>query len=271
MLKLRWKSRISYLETFTTFAFFLSAPRTSKLPVRSSMSETKSLPLSQAQQNGNVGAPIIRAFIPRSTVGLPTPSAPVMSREHSSGQLPGKRPSAGRKISPAAGIDVSHGHLDETQKSRAKSAKDETLEQLADRLKSLQQENENVEKQAAEEEDEHIALLKDLEKQRSELRKRVREKDEASGDLKKHVYKLESVNRTVQGEKSKRLRLLQQKEAERKKRKNDILRWQEKIARMENDATQAKEDKARMRRKWLRAQRRSEEDRQRARRDEDDR
>ncbi|KAJ6054385.1 uncharacterized protein N7446_010397 [Penicillium canescens] len=207
---------------------------------------TKSLPLSQAQQNGNIGAPIIRAFIPRSTVGLPAPSAPVMSREHSSGQLPGKRPSAGRKISPAAGIDVSHGHLDETQKSRAKSAKDETLEQLADRLKSLQQENENVEKQATEEEDEHIALLKDLEKQRSELRKRVREKDEASGDLKKHVYKLESVNRTVQGEKSKRLRLLQQKEAERKKRKNDILRWQEKIARMENDATQAKEDKARI-------------------------
>ncbi|KAJ5767353.1 uncharacterized protein N7511_004969 [Penicillium nucicola] len=207
---------------------------------------TKSLPLSQAQQNGNVGAPIIRASIPRSTVGLPTPSAPIMSREHSAGQLPGKRPSAGRKISPAAGLDTSHGNLDETQKSRAKSPKDESLEQLADRLKSLQQENENVEKQGTEEEDEHIALLKDLEKQRSELRKRVREKDEASGDLKKHVYKLESVNRTVQGEKSKRLRLLQQKEAERKKRKNDILRWQEKIARMETDATQAKEDKARI-------------------------
>ncbi|KAJ5515117.1 Fibronectin type III [Penicillium fimorum] len=208
---------------------------------------TKSLPLSEAQQNGNAGGPIIRASIPRSTVGLPTPSAPIMSREHSAGQLPGKRPSAGRKISPTTGTaDVSHSNFEETFKSRAKTAKDETLEQLADRLKSLQHENENVEKQGAEEEEEHIAVLKDLEKQRSELRKRVREKDEASGDLKKHVYKLESVNRTVQGEKSKRMRLLQQKEAERKKRKNDILRWQEKISRMNSDALQAKDDKARI-------------------------
>ncbi|KAJ5131251.1 Fibronectin type III [Penicillium bovifimosum] len=207
---------------------------------------TKSLPLSESQQNGNAGGPIIRASIPRSTVGLPAPSAPIMSREHSAGQLP-KRPSAGRKMSPAAGtMDVSHGQFEETIKSRAKTARDETLEQLADRLKTLQHENESVEKQGAEEEEEHIALLKDLENQRSELRKRVREKDEASGDLKRHVYKLESVNRSVQGEKSKRMRLLQQKEAERKKRKNDILRWQEKIARMNADAAQAKEDKTRI-------------------------
>ena len=170
-----------------------------------------------------------------------------MSREHSAGQLPGKRPSAGRKISPAAGtLDVAHGNIEETFKNRAKTAKDETLEQLADRLKSLQHENENLEKQGTEEEEEHIGLLKDLEKQRSELRKRVREKDEASGDLKKHVYKLESVNRTVQGEKSKRMRLLQQKEAERKKRKTDILRWQEKITRMNSDVAQVKEDKTRI-------------------------
>lgn len=142
-------------------------------------------------------------------------------------------------------MDVSHANLDESLK-RAKTAKDETLEQLADRLKTLQHENESVEKQGTEEEEEHIGLLKDLEKQRNELRKRVREKDEASGDLKKHVYKLESVNRTVQGEKSKRMRLLQQKEAERKKRKDDILRWQERISRMNTDAAQAKDDKARI-------------------------
>lgn len=170
-----------------------------------------------------------------------------MSREHSTSQLPGKRPSAGRKISPAVGmLDAAHGHVEDTFESRTKSAKDETLEQLADRLKALQQENETLDNQGTEEEDEHIGLLKELEKQRSELRKRVREKDEASGDLKKHVYKLESVNRTVQGEKSKRMRLLQQKEAERKKRKNDILRWQERISRMISDGEQAKDDKAKI-------------------------
>ncbi|KAJ5126813.1 hypothetical protein N7448_007592 [Penicillium atrosanguineum] len=208
---------------------------------------TKSLSLSRAQQDATTSGPTIRASIPRSTAGLPTPSAPVMSREHSAGQLPGKRPSAGRKLSPAAGsTDHAHGHSDESHKRNNRNDREQSLENLADRLKSLQQENDNQEKQAAEEEDEHIALLKDLEKQRDDLRKRVKEKDEVSGDLKKHVSKLESVNRTVQSEKTKRMRLLQQKEAERKKRKNDILRWQEKITRMTNDVAQTKEDKARM-------------------------
>ncbi|KAJ5089369.1 hypothetical protein N7532_008053 [Penicillium argentinense] len=209
--------------------------------------QTKSLPLSRAQQDATASGPTIRASIPKSTIGLPAPSAPVMSREHSAGQLPGKRPSTGRKLSPATGTtDTMHGHSDELLKNSAKNKRDETLEQLADRLKCLQQENDNVEKQATEEEDEHIALLKDLEKQRDELKKRVKEKDEASGDLKKHVSKLESVNRSVQGEKSKRMRLLQQKEAERMKRKNDILRWQEKVARMTSDAAQIKEEQTRL-------------------------
>ncbi|KAJ5204751.1 uncharacterized protein N7498_005630 [Penicillium cinerascens] len=208
---------------------------------------TKSLPLSRAQQDATASGPTIRASIPRSTAGLPTPSAPVMSREHSAGQLAGKRPSAGRKLSPATGVtDHAHSHSDESQKRISKDDREQSLEYLADRLKSLQQENDNQEKQAIEEEEEHIALLKDLEKQRDDLKKRVREKDEVSGDLKKHVSKLESVNRTVQSEKTKRMRLLQQKEAERKKRKTDILRWQEKIARMANDAAQTKEDKARL-------------------------
>ncbi|RMZ40117.1 hypothetical protein AFCA_003461 [Aspergillus flavus] len=208
---------------------------------------TQSLPLSQAQQNAPVGGPTIRASVPRSTAGLAAPSAPVMSREHSGGQLPTKRSSAGRKQSPAAsGPESSHGNIEDLQKNVTNGDRDETLEKLADRLKSLQQENENVEKQTADEEEEHIALLKELEKQRDDLRKRVKEKDEASGDLKKHVYKLESVNRTVQSEKAKRERLLQQKESERKKRKDDIVRWRERTSRMTADAAQAREEKARI-------------------------
>nr|XP_001389668.2 Fibronectin type III domain protein [Aspergillus niger CBS 513.88] len=208
---------------------------------------TKSLPLSQTQQNAKVGNPTIRASIPRSTAGLAAPSAPVMSREHSGGQLQAKRSSAGRKPSPAAsGTEVSHGQAEETQKSATNDDHDETLEQLADRLKSLQHENETVEKQTTDEEEEHIALLKELEKQRDDLKKRVKEKDEASGDLKKHVYKLESVNRTVQSEKAKRERLLQQKESERKKRKSDIVRWQERVENMNREAAESREEKTRL-------------------------
>ncbi|KAF7586274.1 hypothetical protein BBP40_009170 [Aspergillus hancockii] len=205
---------------------------------------TQSVPLSQTPQNAPVGSPTIRASVPRSTTGLVAPSAPVMSREHSGGQLPTKRSSAGRKQSPAAsGAESSHANVEDLQKHGVNNDRDETLEKLADRLKSLQHENENVEKQTIDEEEEHIALLKELEKQRDELRKRVKEKDEASGDLKKHVYKLESVNRTVQSEKAKRERLLQQKESERKKRKDDIVRWRERMTRMAADAAQAREEK----------------------------
>ncbi|KAF9884850.1 hypothetical protein FE257_001193 [Aspergillus nanangensis] len=208
---------------------------------------TKSLPLSQAQQNGTSSGPTIRASIPRSTAGLATPSAPIMAREHSGGPLPTKRSSAGRKQSPAAaGAELSHGQIDEIQKSSGTDDRDESLEELAERLKSLQQENENFEKQVGEEDEEHIALLKELEKQRDSLKKRVKEKDEVSGDLKKHVYKLESVNRTVQSEKVKREKLLQQKESERKKRKDNIVRWQEQMVRMGADATRTKEEKARV-------------------------
>jgi chromosome segregation ATPase len=74
----------------------------------------------------------------------------------------------------------------------------------------------------------------------------VKEKEEASGDLRKHVNKLESVNRTVQSERSKREKLLQQKEAEWKKRKEDIARWDEQMAQMSEETLRVMEEKARL-------------------------
>ncbi|KAL4751112.1 hypothetical protein BDW72DRAFT_174421 [Aspergillus terricola var. indicus] len=207
---------------------------------------TKSLPASHAGDNGPAAGPTIRASIPRSTAGLPAPSAPLMAREHSGGPLQ-KRSSVGRRQSPAAGAtDVSQSHPDNTLSSAASYDQNEDISLLADRLKNLQHDNDAVEKQTTEEEEEHIALLKDLEKQRDDLRKRVKEKDEASGDLKKHVNKLESVNRTVQSEKAKRERVLQQKEADRRKRRNDLLRWQEQMPQIAADTAQARQEKERL-------------------------
>ncbi|KAL2824178.1 hypothetical protein BDW59DRAFT_147956 [Aspergillus cavernicola] len=208
---------------------------------------TKSLPASQSEEIAPSTGPTIRASIPRSTVGLPIPTAPLMAREHSGGPMQGKRSSVGRRQSPAAGTtDVSHSHPENLQQNTAAYDQDGDITRLADRLKNLQHENETLEKQTGEEEDEHIALLKELEKQRDDLKKRVREKDEASGDLKKHVNKLESVNRTVQSEKAKRERVLQQKEADRKKRKKDLIRWQEQVVQITADVAQAREEKARL-------------------------
>ncbi|KAE8555059.1 hypothetical protein EYB25_003607 [Talaromyces marneffei] len=197
---------------------------------------TKPLPLSQTQQDGNVEGPTIHASVPRSTLALSAPSAPIMAREHSSSYSQSKR-TGGKKSSTTTLLD------EDSHRASASDDHSGTLERLAERLKSLQQEHENMDKQLAEEDDEHNAILKELEKQRDELKQRVKEKDEASGDLKKHVNKLESVNRTVQSEKSKRERLLQQKEAERKKRKDDMVRWQEQIAQINKDLARAQEEK----------------------------
>ncbi|KAL1953338.1 hypothetical protein VTO42DRAFT_2992 [Malbranchea cinnamomea] len=191
-------------------------------------------------QDGNVsGSPIIQAYVPKPSP-LVSPSAPVMSRELSGGQLAGKRASGGRKQeSPAqTGGDISRrGSLDDAE---------ESLEQLAARLKSLQEENENLDKQIYQEEKEHESLMKELEEQRNELRQRVKEKDEASGDLRKHVSKLESVNRTAQNERNKRERLLQQKEAERQKRKEDIIRWEAKLVEIKEEQSKVRKEKARI-------------------------
>ncbi|KAL1978292.1 hypothetical protein VTN31DRAFT_1151 [Thermomyces dupontii] len=209
---------------------------------------TKPLPLSQTQQDASVEGPTIQAYVPRPpAAALAPPSAPMMAREPSAGPPQHKRSGPGRKSSPAAAApDPSHSQSDEQQRTASREDTGETLEQLAERLKSLQQEHENVDRQIQEEEEEHMATLKELEKQRDELKQRVKEKDEASGDLKKHVNKLESVNRTVQSEKTKRERLLQQKEAERRKRREDIARWKEAVAQMSKDIGRVREEKARV-------------------------
>lgn len=201
---------------------------------------TKPLPLSQTQQDGEVEGPTIHASVPRSTVSLSAPSAPVVAREHNSSYTQSKRTAGGKKTSSTILVDS------QSEDSQRISPSDDhigTLDRLAERLKNLQQENENMDKQLAEEDEEHGAILKELEKQRDDLKQRVKEKDEASGDLKKHVNKLESVNRTVQSEKSKRERLLQQKEADRRKRKDDIRRWQDQIAQIKKDKERVEEEK----------------------------
>lgn len=209
---------------------------------------TRRVSQSSALHNHHGGVPTIRSYIPKPTPALMAPSAPVMSREHSGGQVQGKRISGGRKLSPAA-TGQDHGiqiPMDDLQKSSTDENVDKTLEQLAARLKTLQQENETLERQIYQEEKEHETLLKELEENRDELKQRVKEKDEASSDLRKHVNKLESVNRTAQSDRTKREKLLQQKESERKRRKEDISRWSEQCPQMIDEASRAREEKARV-------------------------
>lgn len=93
---------------------------------------------------------------------------------------------------------------------------------------------------------EHSILAAELEERRDELRKQVKEKDEISSDLKRQVNKLEAQNRTVQNEKSKHERILQQRDADRAKRREDVERWNSKLARMEEELQHLKEERERI-------------------------
>ncbi|ODH53277.1 hypothetical protein GX48_00473 [Paracoccidioides brasiliensis] len=208
---------------------------------------TRALSISEPHEDEGEGGPIIRAYITRPPAPLVSPSAPVMFRDHSSGQIQRKRSTGNRKSFPSPNTGPEHAMhtgAEDCQKAGDVDDSDENLALLAERLRDLQQENETLEKQICMEEKEHELMLREIEEQRNEVRQRVKEKDEASGDLRRHVNRLESINRTVQSEKSKKERLLQQKEAERQKRKEDIIRWNKQLVVLHGKISRVKEEKA---------------------------
>src|SRR5436190_12150151 len=78
---------------------------------------TKQLSQSQTQDSSVGGGPIVRAYIPKAPAAVASPAAPIMSREHSGGQLQGKRAVGGRKTT-TTGLDLAtHAPGDEHQKT----------------------------------------------------------------------------------------------------------------------------------------------------------
>ncbi|KAF3491267.1 uncharacterized protein GIQ15_00784 [Arthroderma uncinatum] len=202
-------------------------------------------PFPPEQNDENGGPPLIQAYVPKAAT-IVSPSAPVMSREHSGGVTQAKRSGGGRK---SIGSTSTQEHTIPQAPDDGESIGNESegsLKQLAERLKYLQQENETLDRHLFQEDKEYEQQLRDLEDQRNDLKQRVKEKDDASGDLRKHINKLESVNRTAQSEKSKREKLLQQKEAERKKRSEDIIRWDEKSIEIKAELANLQEEKSRI-------------------------
>lgn len=182
---------------------------------------------------------------------IPNP-APAMTREHSGSQSGGKRPGPHRKHSPAVPYTNQDTGAEDASRLPGTDEADEPLEHLAERLKTLQAENDAVERQILQEEEEFKQMTAELEQARDESKNRVKERNEASGDLRKQVTALENNNRSAQNEKNKKERLLQQKESEYKKRTDDITRWEEQIqqmkdeiARIEKKKAQAQDDAAR--------------------------
>jgi hypothetical protein len=182
-------------------------------------------------------SPTLRIFPAKATSATSTPLAPGMTRESSGGQLQGRRPTAGRKHSTAGTVpELTYAaNHDESSRSLSEEEGEATFAQLQERFQKVQQDNEAAEAQILQEEKEFEAAIKDLESRRDELKQSLKERDEASSDLRKQVHKLESANRTAQNERTKKEKLLLQKEIQRRKRRDEAAKWEVQITTMADE------------------------------------
>ncbi|KIX02941.1 uncharacterized protein Z518_06491 [Rhinocladiella mackenziei CBS 650.93] len=211
-----------------------SAPLHVRLPNSSS-------PSSRGEASESV--PTVRAIPVRNSQNFTPASAPIMSRESSGGQPVGRRGTAGRRPSPANHITDSPTAQDVGSRGTDDEV-DGDLAELSRRFQKVQQDIEAIEAQIQEEDKEFENALKELEARRDQLKQSLKERDEASNDLRKQVHKAETASRTAQSEKTKKERLLQQRENQRRKRRDEIAKWEDQIASMKEEMAGIETQKA---------------------------
>lgn len=159
-----------------------------------------------------------------------------MAREHSGGQPHGRRATTGRRHSPASAQDnMLHSQSDDYMGEIDRASAGESLDQLAEQLRLVQEKTEELEKELAEEELTHQAQMESAMKERDKVRRDWKEREEASSDLKKQVANLDRENRNAQNKKNAKEKLLKQKEDEREKHRQDIVRWKKEIEEMRTE------------------------------------
>jgi hypothetical protein len=149
----------------------------------------------------------------------PSAAAPAMTREHSNSVSRHRRSEPGRRNSPASGT------AEQARAAQEAIDSQETIKQLTEKLDSLRRELEDMERQIQDEEQEFVTQKALLVEKRDEKKASLKEKEDASRDLRKEVATLERANAAAQAKRSNQERLLQKKEAERQKLKDDMAKW----------------------------------------------
>jgi len=167
------------------------------------------------------GPPLLRTFRTLPETLSTSVLAPPMTREVSNGPIPVKRIPMGRRVSPAI------FNTPESQQSMAEdfAGSEETQQQLTQKLDDINRETAEAERQIEEEEQEAAATKADLLQERDELRASLKERDNASRELKKQVNILERENTAAQNKRTQQDRALQQRRGDMQKVKDDTARW----------------------------------------------
>ena len=130
---------------------------------------------------------------------------------------------SGRRASPAV-LSLEGKHDPQPDDSEAPEGA-ETIQQLTEKLDAIRRETDEAERQAKEEEEDELRQKDELTKERDELKAEVSEKEKVSKNLKREVTTLERQNTAAQNERAKHERLLQQKKQERRKLKDNMVKW----------------------------------------------
>ncbi|KAH6642838.1 hypothetical protein C7974DRAFT_447653 [Boeremia exigua] len=159
-------------------------------------------------------APIVRPNKTLADVATPF-VAPAMAREHSNSTSRARRPDVARRASPAS----------QTPDDRDPADPSDSIRALTERLDALRRELDDMERQAADEDQDFATQKLVLIDKRDEKKAALKEKEDASRDLRKEVATLERQSAAAQTRRTNQERVFRQKEAERNKMKDDIAKW----------------------------------------------
>ena len=170
---------------------------------------------------------------------LPSPTA----RDLNGAQHQTKRTVSGRRNSPATSGEQSNGQVIQTEGSDEDESPEAIL-RLTEKLNSLRNEVQRIDRETYEEEQDSKRYLAELTKERDSLKQVLKEKEEASSELRRHGNYLDKLNRTAQSKKAAKEKQLQQKKADRQKLRDDIARWDRETIEMKQDIEEMEREKA---------------------------
>lgn len=171
-------------------------------------------------------------------------SSQQMLRESSGSHHASRRTVSGRRSSPSTpSFETSTSSADHTG-SADEIEVEGIIKRLTQKLDASRRDQQEIDKQILEEEQDSKRAMTDLIKERDVLKQILREKEEASSELRKHGNYLDKLNRTAQSRKAAKEKVLHLKLAERQKMKDDTTQWDKEIGEMVKGTREMMSEKA---------------------------
>ena len=195
-------------------------------PARSGSSQGRSTAIDGESRGDTL---VIRAHSHPAELPHPAIANTAAGKDQTRGNHQGRRAPNTRKFSPLnapiASSTSSHNHLGAGEAAAGSLENEATVEQLTERLEAIRRETKEIQALKKKEEEEFQATKSSLIYERDRLRQSLRERDDASAELRREVASLERQNRIAQSNKTAKEKILQQKQNEREKMRQDMDRW----------------------------------------------